>query len=132
MKIPTDRLIFAAACAAALVIAAIAITTAISNARTAKLEREAEAAKSRAETLERAAEKQEAEAARYREKIGYLEKNLADIGAIARKQDEELENYKRDVSDARGSFERAKRVRSIDATAEQLCAKLAELGHGCE
>lgn len=127
-----NKAILIAACAAALVIAVITITNAVSNARTARLEREAEAAKTRADTLEQAAEKQEVDAARYREKIQYLEKNLADIGAIARRQDEELDNYKRDISDARGSFERAKRVRSIAATAEQLCAKLAELGHGCQ
>jgi predicted nucleic acid-binding Zn-ribbon protein len=121
-----------AAVIAALLVATIALASAISNARTARLEREVEAARAKAETLAKAAEQNETKAAAYKEKIEYLERNLSEIRSIAKKQDEELEIYNRDVSVARDRFDLAKRVRSIAATADELCTKLAELGHPCE
>lgn len=84
-----------------------------------------------------AAEKQdqaaaiELDAAEYKQKIEYLEQQLAEIQLKTRKQDEKLERTTINSRDARDRVERAKRAWTIDATAAELCAKLAELGHAC-
>ena len=103
-----------------------------SNHKIAKLESAVETAKQTAEASSQLAEKRELEAAEYKQKIEYLERQLSDIQTIARKQDEELEKLNDDSGRAHGDAERAKRTRSIAATADELCQKLAELGHGCK
>jgi septal ring factor EnvC (AmiA/AmiB activator) len=133
MKLPIGNreLFIAAAALGVAVVVIVVVVSAVSDARTARLEREVEAAKQRAEAAENAAATLETAAVEYKQKIEYLEKSLVEIQAIARKQDEELENINADVDSARGNFERAKRVRSVAATAEELCGKLAQVGHGC-
>ena len=131
MVLTRNKLIAAAAASGLIVLGLVALISTISDARVARLEGEVAAAKSRAEILERAARQRELDAAAYKQKTEYLEKGLAEIQAIARRQDEELEIISSDVDSARGGYERAKRVRSIAATADELCAKLAEVGHGC-
>ncbi len=71
------------------------------------------------------------EAVAYREKIGYLESQLADINKIARRQDEEIKQHSLRSSSARTDVERARRVSAIETTVDELCTKLGELGHGC-
>ena len=73
----------------------------------------------------------EMEAAGYKQKIEYLEGKLAEIQTIARKQDEELEKLNTNTHSARTDVDRARRTSSITADADELCQKLAELGHAC-
>jgi DNA-binding helix-hairpin-helix protein with protein kinase domain len=103
-----------------------------SNHKIAKLESAVETAKQLAEGSKQLADKRELEAAEFKQKIEYLERQLADIQTIARKQDEELEKLNDNSARARSDVERARRTRSIAATADELCQKLAELGHGCD
>ena len=102
-----------------------------SDAKMRQIERVVDAAKREARVSEEAASTAERSAGEYKKKIEYLETELAAIGQIARRQDEELEKISGDVSAARSNVERARGVRAINATADELCAKLAELGHGC-
>ena len=97
-----------------------------------KLERGVRDAKQAAGEKETQAAAKEIEAAQYKQKIEYLEHQLADIQTKTRKQDEKLEKAGNNSRNARDRVERAKRTRSIDADAAELCAKLAELGHACE
>ena len=103
-----------------------------SGLQIAKLESEVETAKGLADDAGQRAEQKEIEAAEYKQKIEYLEGQLADIQTIARKQDEELEKLNDNSGRARVDVERTNHTRSIAATADELCKKLAELGHGCE
>lgn len=102
-----------------------------SNYRIKKLESDVEKAKTNADSIQRSALGKEIKAAEYKQKIDYLERQLAGIQTIARKQDEELKRTNDNNRTARGDLDRARRTRSIEATTEELCAKLAELGHGC-
>ena len=96
-----------------------------------RLENEVRTAKNAALESQQTAANREIEAAQYKEKIDYLESKLTEIKTIARRQDEELEKLNANSRGARGDVERARRTRSIAATADQLCSKLAELGHEC-
>ena len=102
-----------------------------SEAKIRRLEGVVDAAKQRAKASEEAAVAAERAAGEYRKKIEHLETELAAIGGIARRQDEELEKINGDVGAARRDVERARSARAIGATADELCAKLAELGHPC-
>ena len=119
------------AIAAVIAVATIAGAT-WSNHKIAKLENEVEAAMKKADEVQQLAAEKEIQAAEYKQKIDYLEQKLADIQTIARKQDEELEKLEHSSRHALNDTERARRTRTIAATAGQLCQKLAELGHGCE
>ena len=103
-----------------------------SNHKIASLEREVERARAVADEKEHAGELSEQRAAEYKAKTEYLEQQIAEINAIAKKQDEELGDLSKNVDSARGNVERARRVRSVVATTRDLCAKLADLGHPCE
>jgi len=103
-----------------------------SDHKIAKLETAVETAKQQANNIQQTAISKEAEAAEYKQKIEYLEGQLTDIQTIARKQDEELEKFNDNSGRARVDVERAHHTRSIVANADELCAKLAELGHGCK
>ncbi|MGH9819240.1 MAG: hypothetical protein ACRD43_03645, partial [Pyrinomonadaceae bacterium] len=94
--------------------------------------RAVETARAAADEKERLAWQKETEAAAYKKKNEYLEQKLADIQAIARKQDEQIESFRKDTTAARTNAGRARGIRSIDTTADELCAKLAETGHGCQ
>ena len=106
--------------------------TAWSKHKIAKLENAVETAKRLAEGSSQLAEKWELEAAEYIQKIEYLERQLSEIQIIARRQDEKMEKLNVNSGRARRDVEHAKRTRTIDADAGELCAKLAELGHPCE
>ena len=102
-----------------------------SEVRIRRLEGSVEKAEQQARVSEESAVAAEAAAGEYRKKVEYLEAEIAGIGEIARRQDAELEQIGSDVGVARRDVERARSVRAIDATADELCAKLAKLGHGC-
>ena len=103
----------------------------VSEAKLRRMERVVESAKQRARVSEEAAAAAEGAAGEYKKKIEYLVGELAAIGRIARRQDEELEKIGGDVNAARRDVERARSIRAIGATAGELCAKLGELGHPC-
>ena len=119
------------AAAAGVLLVLVFVSWVISQAKVRRLERVVEAAKHQARVSEEGAAAAEGASAEYRKKIEYLESELAAIGQIARRQDEELEKIGGDVNSARRDVERARSIRAIDATADELCAKLAEIGHGC-
>ena len=110
---------------------AAAAATMVSNARLRSLERNVEIATERARTLEETARETESRAAEYKQKIEYLETEIAGIGRLARKQDEELKKISGDIGDARRDVGRAKRIRTAGANAAELCGKLEELGYPC-
>lgn len=118
-------------------IAAVAVLVIFGTAlwqshKIAKLENAVWDAKQAAEEKRQLADAKEVEAAEYKQKIDYLERQFAELSTKTRKQDEKLEKLNTDSRGARGRVEHAKRTRSIDADTAELCAKLAELGHACE
>ena len=102
-----------------------------SNRKMALLENEVVKAKAEADVIKRSAVEKEIKAAEFKQKIDYLEAQLAEIRNIARKQDEELKKTNDNSRTARGDLDRARRTSAIEATTDELCAKLAELGHAC-
>ena len=125
-----DQIKLILAVAAAAVLAAAAATI-VSNVRLRSLERNVEIATERARTLEETAREAESRAAEHKQKIEYLEAEIAGIGRLARKQDEELKKISGDIGNARSDVERAKRIRTAGANAAELCGKLEELGYPC-
>jgi hypothetical protein len=117
--------------AAAILIVGLALTTLVSNHRLHTLERRVDRAKQTAD-MEQRSQTAEAKAGEYIKKIEYLEGELSAIGQIARRQDEELKTISGDVGNARRDVERARGIRAIDITTDELCARLANLGHGCD
>jgi DNA-binding helix-hairpin-helix protein with protein kinase domain len=117
--------------AAAALILGFAIVSMISNAKVRSMERAVNAAKQQARASEESAAAAEMQAAGYKQKTEYLETQIAEIGSIARRQDEELEKVSGDVGNARRDVERARKPRAIDANSDELCRKLAELGYPC-
>ncbi|MCC6328972.1 MAG: hypothetical protein IT174_10680 [Acidobacteria bacterium] len=97
-----------------------------------RLEKETAEAKVRAGRLEDLAAKKEIEAEQYKQKIEHLEGSLAEIKEIAKTQDEELEKLNFSVRGSRADVERARGIRSIRTTADELCKRLGEVGHPCE
>ena len=102
-----------------------------SNYQIRKLETAAENAKQNAEIQAQRANELEMRSRKYEEKIAYLETNLAELKTLAKKQDEELKDIETVTGRARADVERTRRIGSAAATAEEVCRKLAELGHGC-
>jgi len=119
-------------CIAIAAIALIAVPAIWQSHKVASLESKIDEAKQTAEQKREAATEKEVEAAEFKQKIDYLERSLANIQTLTRKQDEELEKFITNSRLARGSVERAKRTRTTPANTVELCAKLAELGHACE
>ena len=118
-----------AAIAALLVL--VFVSWMYSEAKVRRMERVVDSAKQQAGASEEAAAAAEGAAGEYRKKIEHLETELAAIGTIARRQDEELGTIVSDVGAARRDVERARSIRAVGATAGELCAKLDELGHPC-
>lgn len=118
--------------AAGVIVSAVIVAQMIGNTRVRSLERDVGSAKALAKEKEAAANESEIKAAEYVKKIEYLETEIARIGLIARRQDEELEKMEGNVSNARADVERARVIRTSRATADELCERLAELGHRCE
>ena len=117
---------------AAILVIGIFGGAAWSNHKIAKLESAVEDAKREANSSQQSAVRKEIEAAEYRQKTEYLEQQLTEIQTIARKQDDELEKLNINTRGAHADVDRSRRTRSITATADELCAKLAELEHPCE
>lgn len=103
-----------------------------SNHRIRLLEETINATKADAATKQDAAVQAEKAAGIYKQKVEYLEQELSEIRSLATKQDEELQKLTTHAGDARRDVERARRIRAIATTTEELCRKLAEVGHTCE
>lgn len=127
----TGTKIYIALGLAAIIGASLAVGSSWSAFKVSRLEKEVALAKTAADAANENASLKELEAAGYKQKIEYLETQLADIRTIATKQDEQLEKLNTDSRNARDNVERAKRTRAIAVTHAELCAKLAELGHAC-
>lgn len=127
----TRRVWVIAGCVAGLMLL-IAIVSLWSNADVNKAERRAETQKAAAENAEDAAAEIEKKQNEQKAKIEYLEGEIETLRNEARRKDEELKRLGVDVRVARDRVERAKRTRTIDADADELCRKLESLGHGCE
>ncbi|MEO5858671.1 MAG: hypothetical protein ABIR33_06955 [Pyrinomonadaceae bacterium] len=117
---------------AAVLILGLAIHSLVSNYKLNRLEREVTTTKHAAAQKQEQSQVAEARAGEYVKKIEYLEGELAAIGQIARRQDEELKAIRSDVGTARRDVERARGIRAIDTTVDELCARLAALGHACD
>ncbi len=117
---------------AAAVLLTVTITWLWSTHKIAKLEGESRDARQRADALEQHAAQKETEAGQYKQKIKYLEQQLAAIQQIAIQQNEELDKLNSISNRARADVERARRTKSVAASADQLCQKLADLGHPCQ
>jgi predicted RNase H-like nuclease (RuvC/YqgF family) len=117
---------------AVLMIAIVIVMHLWSNHKIASLERDVETARSAAVEKQTAAAQLETRATEYEAKTEYLQQQIAEINAIATKQNEELEKLSKTTDSARRDVERARNIRSVAATADQLCAKLADLGHACQ
>jgi len=112
-------------------IALISIPALWQSHKIAALERTVDETKQEANQKRESAAQKEIEAAEYKQKIEYLERQLTNIQTQTRKQDEKVERSITNTRLARGSVERSKRRRTIPAKTVELCAKLAELGHAC-
>ena len=118
--------------AAGIIIVGLAVTTLVSNHKLNTLERRVEAARRNSDTMEKQSHIAESKAREYVKKIKYLEGELTAIGQIARRQDEELKTIGGHIDTARRDVEHARRLRAIDTTTADLCARLGALGHACE
>lgn len=114
-----------------ILIAGITFGTLWSKHKISEMERGVAAANEHAESVEHNATIQEQKAGEYKAKIEYLEGKLAEISATARRQDDELQTLETVTNTARDDVDRARRVRSVAATRDDLCKKLGELGHPC-
>jgi chromosome segregation ATPase len=103
-----------------------------SNHEIAKLERDVGDAKTAVLEKQSFADEKEKQADEYKAKNEYLEKQIAELKAIAQKQDEDLKNISSNVDSARADVRRTRNVSSTTATLTDLCAKLADLGHPCQ
>lgn len=121
------------AVALVLLIAAASLAPYLSSAyRIRTADRELEKALSAADEAQLTAAAADRRAAEYKEKLDFLESQLAEVSEIARRQDNELKILNANSNSARRDVDSARGVRSIDATTTELCGKLAELGHPCE
>lgn len=125
------KIYIALAAVTAITIAALIGHSIWTTRKIANLEIEIETARQAVRAADKLAATRETEAAAYKQKLEYLENNLSEIQTIARKQDEQLEKLYVNSRDARSNVERARRTRTIHTTADELCAKLAEVGKGC-
>lgn len=103
-----------------------------SDHKVRQLEGEIDAARQTANDASQKAATLERDAPVYKEKIAYLESQLSDTQTQARRQDEQLKTQKSITDIARRDVERARSVRPSDANADELCRKLAALGHACD
>ena len=102
-----------------------------SNHKIAALEREVRDAKAAAIEKQQLADEKEKQAGEYKAKIDYLEQQTDELRAARQKQDEELKILSANSDNARRDVSRTRVTSSKPATADQLCAKLANLGHPC-
>ena len=123
--------IYIAAGTAFLILAAAAASS-WQSYRVGTLEKRAGELAETAAAKEAAAHDAEKRAQIYKAQIEYLERNIAEIGELARRQDEELERMGDRVGRARDDVGRARGIRAIESTADELCERFERLGHGCE
>ena len=132
IQITIRQKIYIAAAIAGMILLAAAGHSVRTRIEINRLEREAAAHSKRAAENERAAAEAETNAVRQAARAEFYEQQIKEIRVIAEKQDEELKKLAADSDGARGSVERARRVRSVGSTGGELCRKLETLGHGCE
>ena len=119
--------------AAAAIVAVFCVTTWLwSSHKIARLEREVGDAKAAALEKQQLADEKEKQSSEYKAKIDYLEQQTDALRAVAKQQDEELKKLSASTDNARHDVSRTRGVRTEPATADELCAKLAELGHPCQ
>ena len=118
---------------AAIAIVVIACVTSWlwSNHKIAVLEHELGDAKAAAIEKQQLADEKEKQAGEYKAKIDYLEQQADALRAAEQKQNEELKKLSANTDNARRVVSRTRITSSKPATADQLCAKLADLGHAC-
>ena len=117
--------------AAGIIMLGLALTTLVSNYKLNAIENRVSQAQQHADAMEKQSQIAEAKAGEYVTKIEYLEGELTAIASVARRQDEELKTISGDLGNARRDVERARTIRTIDTTTDELCARLANLGHPC-
>ena len=123
---------YIAAALAGLIVLAAVLHSVRSQFEINRLDREAAAFNEKAKASERSAADAQESAVRQSARAAYLEQQIQEIRVLADKQDEEIKKLNSDTNTARGRVDRARRVRSIETTATELCEKLKSLGHGCE
>lgn len=116
---------------AAIAVAIILGIAAWSRIETGRLEKKVRHFESLADAAEARADARELEAAEYKQKITYLESQIAEIRDIARNQDEELKTRNSNTSDARRRVTDARNKRPGAVTDAELCRRLAEVGYPC-
>jgi len=116
---------------AGFLVIGIAAGQAWSERKIGKLESAVVEAKRSAAASQQLADDREKEANIYKEKSEYLERQIAGSSAAARRQDEKIKTQTTNTARARADVERARGVRTIDTNTDELCAKLARLGHPC-
>jgi len=117
---------------AALTISAFVFSSIWTTRKFTNLERELRDSKHAVQAADKLATTREIEAAAYKQKLQYLENQLSDIQTIASKQDEELDKLNSNSRNARRNVERTRRTRPTETSTAELCAKLAEVGYGCD
>ena len=119
--------------AAGVILSGLLVYSAISHFEISHQEAEIERTRQSAISIQRSAEEKEMEASEYKQKIEYLEQQLVEIETDRRKQDEKLERLNVNSDRARDGVRRSRGVRANgDATADELCRSLAEVGHECQ
>jgi hypothetical protein len=130
MKLTMNTYLYIAA-AALVLVAGLMIGSAWSERKIRSIEAEAETDRANTSSADKIAAEREAEAAGYREKITYLEAEIAKAKQARRKDDEQIEVRTSNSRRARADVQRARGTRAVDTGRDELCAKLSQLGHGC-
>ena len=130
MKVTSTYLI--AAGARALIIATMFGISLWANHKIGSLERDVEQAKDVAAEKQSVAEQLELRSTDYKAKTEYLEQQIAELAQYGKRN--KMTNYKLflKISLLLVLMSSARRIRTVAATTEELCTKLAELGHPCE
>ncbi|HMJ07623.1 MAG TPA: hypothetical protein VK468_01375 [Pyrinomonadaceae bacterium] len=132
IQITTRQKLYAAAAVILLAIGFMTVSSIRSYLTFSRLERQAAESERLAAASESAAKDALHTAERESARADILTEQLREIETLARKQDEELQKLDADTNSVRGNAERARRIRTVQSTAHELCEKLAALGHGCE
>ncbi len=127
----TKSKIYIAIGVAGFLVIGIVAGQAWSDRKIARLEAAVDEAKQAAAVSQRLADDKEREANVYKEKNEYLERQIAESQNTARKQDEKIKTQTTNTARARADVERSRGVRAVDTNANDLCSKLAKLGHPC-
>ena len=118
--------------AIAMIVIICVIDSLWSDHKIAALEREVGDAKAAAIEKQQLADEKEKQAGEYQAKIDYLEQQMDALRAARQKQDEELKQLSANTDNARRDVSRTRVTSAKPATRDELCAKLADLGHACQ